>query len=284
MTNLTTDNFTFHKAALVCVTLGLCACTTPGKKTLGNSTVSKPTSAQNEKAKGEDGEEVLPDADIGDCKNPASNISKPTPFYVPSLDIFMTDFTNHCRDSYLVEKDSDWAAMRVPCTEGSGKVEEKGGNSANPDLVGFPIDVNCDFLPADQPAFEAKVNTALGLEKTASSLAINPLAVQYWEVENSNDSDVGNVVMLRTNGGLSRYKEWEKGAKGKSIKVDLYGRENAWGSEQHFYHYEAEIVWTSHNRFRIKVTNARELSEQQKEEVGARCRSLKPKRACHLAF
>ena len=222
------------------------------------------------------------------CSNPATEVRQQTPFYLDQYKTFITAFTNHCSGSSIaVENNSDWAAMRVPCTETAGEIDVRGNSTSEPKQVSFSLDVGCGFIPKNKDQFEKQINHALGLSNNATSLAINPLSVQYWEVLDSKDADIGHVVMLRTYESLDKYKKnviFNTNKDKESIFVNVYGRENAWGTEQNFYHYLLEFRLLSNNRFIVNVKKAQLLSADQKEDVAARCQALQPKRNCHLVF
>jgi hypothetical protein len=106
--------------------------------------------------------------------------------------------------------------------------------------------------------------------------------VQYWEFLELDDADATFTVDLRSGKGLT--KAWTDFTKGKPLKVQLVGRENAWVSGNHIYQVTGEIRIASRNRFTLHVDSAKVLKGDDLNAVKTRCEALRPERECGKVF
>jgi hypothetical protein len=179
------------------------------------------------------------------------------------------------------EKGSPYLAMGVPCTGGSGRVDIK-GHYHNPKLVSFIIGTDCLMNPSRTTEVQAMLSERFGLTAENKLLAYTPFVVQYWEIPGASDADVGFSVDLRSTIGTQNL--WKQFRANSPIRVELYGRENAWVKGESFYHVTVDLVYTDRKSFRLDVNKIVSLTPEQVEAVKMRCEELKPKRKCLEVF
>lgn len=171
--------------------------------------------------------------------------------------------------------------MGFPCTAGQGRIEVTGHYYA-PKMVSLSLDTDCPMLPATLAAVEKGGATTLKLAKEAKLAAINPFAVQYWEIPGyATDADVGVAITLRSI--AAKRQLWKEFLEGSPIKLRLFGRENAWGSP-HFFVVTAALIYTGPYTFKLRVDQVELMSATQTEEVRSRCERLQPRRHCAQIF
>ncbi len=206
------------------------------------------------------------------------------PYFIPheNSGIMVTRVLNPCvtRDGLRgYEKNSPWMAMGFPCTGSPGKMQVLKPFQA-PKMVSFVASTDCAMTPNDPENVKAKVKEAIGLGDDAKLLAFNPFAVQFWELEGYDDSDVGETVTLRTTKSLS--EGWNKFLKSEPFKVRLYGRENAWVQGNNLYQVDAIIKMVNNTSFKLDVISAKALSTVEIEQLKKKCRTLLPRRNCNV--
>ena len=179
------------------------------------------------------------------------------------------------------EKGSPYLAMGVPCTGGSGRIDIK-GHYHNPKLVSFIIGTDCLMNPSRTTEVQAMLSERFGLTAENKLLAYTPFVVQYWEIPGASDADVGFSVDLRSTIGTQNL--WKGFRANSPIRVELYGRENAWVKGETFYHVTVDLVYSDRKSFRIDVKKIASLTPEQVEAVKIRCEELKPKRKCLEVF
>lgn len=215
----------------------------------------------------------------------ASPLSARPPFFLSDQKLMITRIAKPCetvegRPGY--DMDTSWMAMGFPCTAGGGRLQYR-DNFTNPKFVTFSVPNSCPLEPDSREAVGKIGHDVVGLSMSAKLLAYYPLAVQYWELVDYPDADVGYVVDLRS--AKSREDGWTKfRTKKDPLRVRLYGRENAWVKDNRLYRAEGQFVYLGKNDFRFEVTDARALGEDEMDEVKKRCESLRPARPCSDVF
>ncbi len=179
------------------------------------------------------------------------------------------------------EKASPYLAMGVPCTGGSGRIDIK-GHYHNPKLVSFIIGTDCLMNPSRTTEVQAMISERFGLTADNKLMAYTPFVVQYWEIPGASDADVGFSVDLRSTIGTQNL--WKQFRANSPIRVELYGRENAWVKGESFYHVTVDLVYSDRKSFRLDVIKIASLSPEQVDAVKMRCEELKPKRKCLEVF
>lgn len=179
------------------------------------------------------------------------------------------------------DKQSPYLAMGVPCTGGSGRIDIR-GHYHNPRLVSFIIGTDCLMNPSSTAEVQTLLTSAYGLTPENKLLAYTPFVVQYWEVPGTSDADVGFSVELRS--GVGTQGLWKQFRANSPVRVELYGRENAWVKGESFYHVTGDLVMTDRKSFRLDVVAIESLSPQRVDEIKSRCEDLKPKRKCIEVF
>lgn len=207
------------------------------------------------------------------------------PFFVKSEQIVVTRIAKSCetdKGQAGFARDTSWMAMGFPCTGGGGMLEYR-ENFYNPKIVSFHIPNSCALKPAARDTvMQFGVNT-LGFGAESNLLAYYPLAIQYWELVDYTDADVGYVVDLRSQ--KSREEGWKNFSTKKTpLKVRLFGRENAWVKDNRFYQADVQFVFNGRDRFTIEVLDAKALDEKEFKEVQERCEALRPQRPCQTVF
>lgn len=215
----------------------------------------------------------------------ALKVSEQPPFFVKSEQIVVTRIGQSCETEQGqpgFARNTSWMAMGFPCTGGGGNLEYR-ENAYNPKIVSFTISNNCDLKPAASDTVMQYGVQKLGIGAESSLLAYYPLAVQYWELVDFEDADVGYVVTLRSQ--KSRAEGWKNFFNKKTpIKLRLFGRENAWVKDNRFYQADAQLLFNGRDRFTIEVLAAKALSEDESKEVQKRCEALRPQRPCQTVF
>lgn len=213
-----------------------------------------------------------------------SNNEVNIPFFIPleNSGIVVTRVLNPCftregRRGY--EKNSPWMAMGFPCTGSPGKMHVLKPFQA-PKMVSFTASTDCAMTPTDTETVKLKVKNAIGLGDDSKLLAFNPFAVQFWELEGYEDSDVGETVTLRETRTLN--EGWNKFLKNEPFRVRLYGRENAWVPGNNLYQVDAAIKMVNNYSFKLEVTSAKALTPSEIEQLKKKCRSLQPRRNCSV--
>lgn len=207
------------------------------------------------------------------------------PLFLKDHQIMVTRIAKPCETSdgrAGYEADTSWMAMGFPCSGGGGRLQYR-DNFTNPKFVTFAIPNSCHLNPESREFVSQLGQETLGFDRSSKLLAYYPLAVQYWELVDYPDADMGYVVDLRS--PVSREDGWTKFRTKKGpLRVRLYGRENAWVKENRLYRAEGELVYLGKNDFRFEVTDARALSADEVEDVKKRCESLRPARNCSEVF
>lgn len=179
------------------------------------------------------------------------------------------------------DKTSPYLAMGVPCTGGSGRVDIK-GHYHNPKLVSFIIGTDCLMNPSNTSEVHKLLSEYFGLGAENKLLAYTPFVVQYWEVVGTTDADVGFSVDLSSPTGTQTL--WKQFRANAPIRVELYGRENAWVKGESFFHVTVDLIYSDRKSFRIDVVTVENLSPEKIGEVKSRCEGLKPRRKCLEVF
>ncbi len=207
------------------------------------------------------------------------------PFFVKSEQIVITRIAKSCetdKDEPGFERDTSWMAMGFPCTGGGGTLEYR-ENSYNPKIVWFHIPNNCPLKPAARDTVHQWGIESLGFGAASNLIAYYPMAVQYWELVDYPDADVGYVVDLRSQ--KSREEGWKNFFNKKTpIKVRLFGRENAWVKDNRFYQADVQFLFNGRDKFTIEVLNAKALNDDEFKAVQQRCEALRPQRPCQTVF
>lgn len=215
----------------------------------------------------------------------ALKVNAQPPFFVKSEQIVVTRIAKPCetdKGQAGFARDTSWMAMGFPCTGGGGVLEYR-ENAHNPKIVTFQIPNNCALKPAARDTVMQFGVQTLGFGAESNLLAYYPLAIQYWELVDYTDADVGYVVDLRSQKSLQ--EGWKNFyAKKAPLKVRLFGRENAWVKDNRFYQADVQFVLTGRDRFTIEVLNAKALNEDEFKEVQQRCEALRPQRPCQTVF
>lgn len=207
------------------------------------------------------------------------------PAFIAEHGVMITRFMKPCvtrggKRGY--ESDTPWIAMGFPCTAGGGKIDVTGYQSA-PKLVSFPLSTDCPMSPSNAKGVEMAVKSVTDLPDEAKIMAYYPFVVQYWEIPDYEDADVGfsvDLVTSRAQAGL-----WQGlRLRDESIAVRLYGRENAWVQGDQLYEVEALLKKTGATSFELQVISAKGLTREEVATVKERCYGLSPRRNCAAAF
>jgi hypothetical protein len=180
------------------------------------------------------------------------------------------------------EGKSPWMAMGFPCTGGDGLVDWKGTNWTRPKMVSFILATDCAVDPADPARVSQILREKFGLPPSATMIAYNPFVVQFWEIPGLDEADTGFTVELRSDESLN--KPWARLLKSEPLRVQLYGRENAWVQGDYIYSVTADLTVTGRNRFKLKVLEARIMGPDDIDAVRQRCEQLRPRRNCSQIF
>lgn len=179
------------------------------------------------------------------------------------------------------EKGSPYLAMGVPCSGGSGRIDIK-GHYYSPKQVSFIIGTDCLMNPSNTSEVHSLIAGYFGLNDENKLLAYTPFVVQYWEVSGTTDADVGfSVDLSSTLGTQTLWKQFRANA---PIRVELYGRENAWVKGESFFHVTVDLIYSDRKSFRLDVISVENLAPEKIEEVKSRCEGLKPRRKCLEVF
>ena len=206
------------------------------------------------------------------------------PIVVETGQVVVTRFMKSCitRDGQSgVIYNSPYTAMGVPCAGGVGQVDWKGYYS-NPKVVQLTFSNDCQMTSLKEPEIQNHVMEVLNLQTSNQMVALNPLAVQFWELPEGMDADVGYHLTLRSN--RSKQVLWPLMRKGDPVEVRLYGRENSWGSSNQFYKVEGVVRLSGTAKFQFELSKITPLTDEQLVELKNLCFSLEPKRDCSKVF
>lgn len=221
---------------------------------------------------------------VDDCKV-YSGFKKGQPAFLKDVGAIVTRMNQPCTTKDGQEgfkKGAGWMAMGFPCTAGDGRIDWKGTNYARPKIVSFLLETSCPMAPRDKTQLQAAAQKNLGFGTDSPLLALTPFMVQYWEIQDFSEADVGLAVDLRS--GRSLDQAWKNLRADQPLKVLLVGRENAWVDSDFLYAVDAEIRITAKNRFQLRVANVRILSGNELQAVKGRCEALRPERDCQRVF
>jgi hypothetical protein len=181
-----------------------------------------------------------------------------------------------------VLQDTAWTAMGIPCSAGRGKVDVTGTNYLAPKMLAFPIATDCPMEPLNLNDISAAGRETLGLGPTSKVLAFNPFAVQFWELPGFTDTDVGFTIEFRSAAALEG--GWSKLRENNPIRLNLYGRENAWVQGDNLYFVEADLLLTDKHAFKLKPVSIRPITVEEQTAVRGRCEKIRPRRNCSQIF
>jgi hypothetical protein len=207
-----------------------------------------------------------------------------TPHVLESYPVFITRLMKNCTlpdGTTSYDKTSSWTAMGVPCTSGDGQVRWTDKYLA-PKLVGFRMTNACPMIPTDLLKLSAEVTNVLGLDEAARLLAFTPMSIQFWELEGLPELDTGYEIEFRSPQSLN--KVWPKVRDGEPLPVVVYGRENSWFQNGPMFKARGEIIVYQRNKFRIDVKELSVLTDEQRQEVRAKCERINPKSVCAGIF
>jgi hypothetical protein len=206
------------------------------------------------------------------------------PYYIPGAQVIVIGFLKSCRTldgQEGFQRGSSWTAMGFPCTAGRGRIDKKGDNT--PSLVTFHLQNSCPMQPGRTEDVEAVVRQKIPIPADSRLIAYYPLSVDYWEFRDTREADVGYRPEIFTPEAITQ--SWQKfTTKSEPLELRLYGRENAWEPGRKLYEIEAKMLPEGRSTFRLQVTNAKVLSEDEKKAVRERCDALRPKRECSQIF
>ena len=207
------------------------------------------------------------------------------PLFVEDQRVMITRFMKPCvtrEGERGYEADTPWIAMGFPCTAGGGSIKITGYATA-PKLVSFPLSTDCPMAPKSAKDVDVAIKAATDLPPEAQIMAYYPFVVQYWEIPDFDDADVGFSVDLVT--VRARESAWRQmRVNEQPIKVRLYGRENAWVQGDKLYEVEAQIKKSGNRSFLLEVVSAKGMTAEEVEAVKERCYGLTPRRNCAAAF
>ena len=213
-------------------------------------------------------------------KDPNSSL----PLWLQNQGIVVTRFLKECvttEGSKGYEPDSPWVAMGFPCTGGDGRIEV-GGHYFAPKIISMILSTDCSMFPASLDQVRKAGASALALKSNSKLMALNPFAVQYWEIPGYDDADVGFTIDLRSI--AAKQQLWKQFLEKQPIQVKLYGRENAWIRGYHFFYVDAELINTGTQKFQIRIKKVTPLDGKGIQEIRDRCESLQPRRNCSQVF
>lgn len=210
--------------------------------------------------------------------------SQPIPGFLPTHSVMVTRFLKTCAlegGGTGFQENSPFVAMGFPCAGGEGKMEVT-GYYYSPKMVRFVLDTACSMITTSQEKIRQAAVQTWNLTPTTSLLAINPFAVQYWEMPGFEEADVGTFLELRSIEGQA--KRWNPIIKGQPIEVRLYGRENAWVQENVVYEIRGELHVVAQHRFQLRVKHAKAMTKDEEKVVLQRCKAIQPARDCTQVF
>lgn len=206
------------------------------------------------------------------------------PLWLQEQGIVVTRFLKECTTNEGFkgyEPDSPWVAMGFPCTGGDGRIEV-GGHYFAPKIISMILSTDCSMFPSSMDQVSKAGAGALALKNNSKLMALNPFAVQYWEIPGYEDADVGFTIDLRS--VAAKQQLWKQFLEKKPIEVKLYGRENAWIRGYHFFYVDAELINTGVQKFQMRIKKVTPLDNTGVEEIRERCERLQPRRNCSQVF
>ncbi|MFK7823187.1 MAG: hypothetical protein AB8G05_03465 [Oligoflexales bacterium] len=213
-------------------------------------------------------------------KDPNSSL----PLWLQNQGIVVTRFVKECttnEGNRGYEPDSPWVAMGFPCTGGDGRIEV-GGHYFAPKIISLILSTDCSMFPSSLDKVRQAGVSALALKSNSKLMALNPFAVQYWEIPGYDDADVGFTIDLRSI--AAKQQLWKQFLEKKPIQVKLFGRENAWIRGYHFFDVDAELINTGVQKFQMRIKKVTPLDGKGIREIRDRCESLQPRRNCSQVF
>ena len=250
---------------ILVMSLLLPGCTSTIRTEQPEASVTSPNSPENE-AK-------APQIDCTPWK-----FSQEPPYFLESAKIMITRVMKPCKaadGAYGFTKGSGWLAMGFPCTGGGGKISIK-GKSYKPKKISFPITNSCPMIPEGLGGVK-QIGEETFSEASFKPLAYYPFAVQYWELVDYREGDVGFEVGIWS---AETIKEgWKQFRLGQPLRVRLYGREDAWVRGKNIYKVSGEII-KSASGFSLNIIGAEPLPEVELKEVIERCGQFRGQRAC----
>lgn len=226
---------------------------------------------------------VVPTTPADECI--PSKVKQVPPFFLADQQVIVTRVAGACDAEGAqpgFQANASWMAMGFPCSGGFGKISYR-DHYHNPKWVSFFLSNSCPMLPSDWDGVKKMGETVVGLSRTTKLMAYYPLAIVYWELPDSGDADLGSSIELRRQDAVE--KVWPKFRDKKStIRARVYGRENAWVKDNHFYAADIELINEGKEKFRIKVNQASVMDEEQIKEAIARCDKARPMHNCQDVF
>lgn len=206
------------------------------------------------------------------------------PWYLPEFKIVINSVSNPCvtrEGEHGFRADSEYMAMGIPCTRGGGRISYE-GHYYLPKIVSYILSTDCPMVTPDRSALEKHLMEPIGLKGQIKLISLNPFALQYWELQDFSEADIGNAVELTDDKTLQ--KLWHRWKEGHGFGVKLYGRENSWFEDKDFYEILAQIVPDGRNTYRLEIRQVHSLDSVEEASVRERCEALKPRRRCDAVF
>lgn len=180
------------------------------------------------------------------------------------------------------EKNSSFTAMGLPCTGGGGRINWEGVSYYEPKLITFFISTNCPMKPSDSNEIQTTARNELLLTNEARLMAYNPFVVQYWEIPSAGISGTGFTIDVVAARDIQTV--WNSFKKNEPIAITLFGRENAWGTGEHLFSIDSELVPTGKESFSLRILDIKTLKEDEVGKIKERCQLLRPRKNCEDIF
>jgi hypothetical protein len=206
------------------------------------------------------------------------------PWYLPDFKIVINNVSNPCvtREGELgFRANSEYMAMGIPCSRGGGKISYE-GHYYLPKIVSYIMSTDCPMVIPDRAALEKYLTGDIGLKGQIKLISLNPFALQYWELQDFAEADIGSAIELTDDKTLQ--KLWHRWKDGHGFSVKLYGRENSWFEDKVFYEVLGNLVPDGRNTYRLEIRQVQALDSAKEALVRDRCEALQPRRRCDAVF
>jgi len=205
------------------------------------------------------------------------------PQWFPNEKVFLTRVSKPCitsKGNSGAELNSQWVAMGVACSGGENRFRWL-ENYLDPKQVSFDFGISCPMSLSWSDVSQS-ISSKTGLVGS-KMIAYNPMAVVYWELEETGERDVGELVKIKNVADLKPH--WRAFVmKGQPLKFKLVGYESAWTELRQYFEIRAEIFLAARNKFKLVVKSAKQLNTKDIAAFQNQCEQIVPRRDCDRVF
>lgn len=178
------------------------------------------------------------------------------------------------------EFSSHWVTMGISCSGGENRFRWL-ENYLDPKQVNLDFGMNCP-MSLNWGDVSQALSSKTGLVGS-KMIAYNPMAVVYWELEETGEKDTGSLIKIKNVKDLRPF--WREFImKGKPLSLKLVGYESAWTEVRQYFQISAKITKASKNTFKLNIQEAKPLGTKELAVFQSQCEQLVPRRDCDRVF